>query len=62
MDACPPSVWQSNKYEDIYMKDCEAIKELVKGLREYFWFYNNERTSRVLMARQLLRSTSLISN
>lgn len=36
-------LWRTVKYEDIYIKDYESVKELVKGLREYFDFYNNER-------------------
>ena len=58
MDACPPSVWRGKgramdnimverlwrtvKYEDIYIKDYETVEDLKKGLRNYFWFYNNE--------------------
>ena len=36
-------LWRTVKYEDIYIKDYETVEELKKGLREYFWFYNNER-------------------
>ncbi len=59
MDACPPSVWRSKgramdnimverlwrtvKYEDIYIKDYETVEDLLAGLRDYFFFYNNER-------------------
>jgi putative transposase len=36
-------LWRTVKYEDIYTRDYESVEELVKGLREYFEFYNNER-------------------
>jgi len=36
-------LWRTVKYEDIYIKDYETVKDLKKGLRSYFWFYNNER-------------------
>ncbi|MBW1979521.1 MAG: transposase [Deltaproteobacteria bacterium] len=64
MDACPPSVWRGKgramdnimverlwrtlKYEDIYIRDYETVEELIRGLREYFWFYNNQRTHQSL--------------
>lgn len=36
-------LWRSLKYEDIYLKDYESIKEARKGIEKYFSFYNNER-------------------
>ncbi len=36
-------LWRTVKYEDIYIKDYETVDDLKKGLRHYFWFYNNER-------------------
>lgn len=36
-------LWRTVKYEDIYIKDYETLEDLITGLREYFWFYNNER-------------------
>ena len=36
-------LWRTVKYEDIYTRDYENVEELVKGLRTYFAFYNNER-------------------
>ena len=36
-------LWRTVKYEDIYTRDYESVEELVKGLRTYFEFYNNER-------------------
>lgn len=37
-------LWRSLKYEDIYLKDYETVGELIAGLREYFEYYNNERS------------------
>ena len=36
-------LWRSVKYEDIYIKDYEAVPELVSGLTAYFRFYDEER-------------------
>jgi len=36
-------LWRTVKYEDIYTRDYESVEDLVKGLRTYFEFYNNER-------------------
>jgi len=36
-------LWSTVKYEDIYIKDYETLEDLKKGLKNYFWFYNNER-------------------
>jgi len=36
-------LWRTVKYEDIYTRDYESVEDLVKGLRKYFAFYNNER-------------------
>jgi putative transposase len=36
-------LWRTLKYEDIYIRDYETVDKLIKGLRNYFWFYNNER-------------------
>jgi putative transposase len=36
-------LWRSVKYEDIYIKDYEAVPELESGLAAYFWFYDEER-------------------
>jgi putative transposase len=35
--------WRSLKYEDIYLKDYQSISELRDGLKNYFYFYNNQR-------------------
>jgi len=36
-------LWRTVKYEDIYTRDYESVEGLIRGLREYFEFYNNER-------------------
>ena len=36
-------LWRSLKYEDIYIKEYETVKQLYQGLEQYFDFYNNER-------------------
>jgi len=35
--------WKSVKYEDIYLKAYGSMKELKKGLTDYFQFYNEKR-------------------
>jgi putative transposase len=36
-------LWRSVKYEDIYIKDYERVRELESGLTAYFRFYDEER-------------------
>jgi len=36
-------LWRSVKYEDIYIRGYEAVRELSQGLVRYFRFYNQER-------------------
>ena len=36
-------LWRSLKYEDIYIKEYETVKQLYQGLEQYFDFYNNDR-------------------
>lgn len=36
-------LWRSLKYEDIYIRSYETMKELRSGLKRYFEFYNTER-------------------
>lgn len=36
-------LWRSLKYEDIYIKGYETVKDLLNGLAVYFDFFNNER-------------------
>lgn len=36
-------LWRSVKYEDIYLKGYQTMREAHAGLKDYFKFYNNER-------------------
>jgi putative transposase len=36
-------LWRTVKYEDIYIRGYETVAELLRGLRRYFAFYNQER-------------------
>jgi len=36
-------LWRSLKYEDIYLKRYETLKELKAGVDAYFNYYNTER-------------------
>lgn len=36
-------LWRSVKYEEVYLKEYESVKEAVTGLNSYFDFYNKER-------------------
>lgn len=36
-------LWRSLKYEDIYIKSYENMRELKEGIKKYFRFYNEER-------------------
>jgi putative transposase len=36
-------LWRSVKYEDVYLKNYEAVPALTSGLHDYFQFYNHER-------------------
>lgn len=41
-------LWRSVKYEKIYLHEFQNVKELVKELKQYFDFYNFERTHQSL--------------
>jgi putative transposase len=36
-------LWRSLKYEDIYVRAYESVKDVREGIGKYFNFYNNER-------------------
>lgn len=36
-------LWRSVKYEEVYLHDYGTVPEAMKGLRQYFEFYNRER-------------------
>ena len=41
-------LWRTVKYEDIYLKDYLDVGAVIAGLREYFRFYNHERSHQAL--------------
>ena len=36
-------LWRSVKYEEVYIKEYSSVAELVRELKVYFEFYNEER-------------------
>jgi putative transposase len=44
-------LWRSLKYEDIYLRDYESVKQAREGISRYFGFYNNERLHQSLAYR-----------
>jgi len=36
-------LWRSLKYEDIYLRDYQSVSEVILGIENYFYFYNNIR-------------------
>lgn len=36
-------LWRSVKYENVYLNDYETVKAVIKGIKQYFVFYNCER-------------------
>ena len=36
-------LWRSVKYEEVYLREYDGVKEAVRGLGTYFRFYNQER-------------------
>ena len=41
-------LWRSVKYEEVYIKSYETVNDCVRGLTDYFQFYNNERLHQAL--------------
>lgn len=41
-------LWRSVKYEEIYLHEYQNVKELIMALKQYFNFYNFERTHQSL--------------
>jgi putative transposase len=41
-------LWRSVKYEDVYLKRYETVRQLRAGLARYFGFYNQERRHQAL--------------
>lgn len=44
-------LWRSVKYEEVYLKEYTGVEELIKSLKVYFDFYNNERPHASLEGR-----------
>ena len=36
-------LWRSLKYEEVYLKDYQTVRDAIIGIGSYFKFYNNER-------------------
>ena len=36
-------LWRSVKYEEVYLKDYDSVREAIEGIGRYFRFYNRER-------------------
>jgi putative transposase len=36
-------LWRSVKYEEVYLKDYDSVRDAVQNLRAYFQFYNQDR-------------------
>ena len=36
-------LWRTVKYEEVYLKDYQTVREAYTGLEKYFQFYNTER-------------------
>jgi putative transposase len=41
-------LWRSVKYEEVYLKEYETVREAIQGLGAYFRFYNSERLHQAL--------------
>ena len=41
-------LWHSLKYENIYINAYETVAQLIRGVNEYFNFYNNQRLHQAL--------------
>jgi putative transposase len=41
-------LWRSVKYEEVYLKDYQSVPEAIRGLRDYFTFYNHHRLHQAL--------------
>ena len=41
-------LWRSVKYEEVYLKDYQSVKDVNEGLGQYFKFYNEGRPHQAL--------------
>lgn len=44
-------LWRSVKYEEIYLKEYESVRDTYRGIEKYFAFYNHERPHQSLKYR-----------
>jgi putative transposase len=44
-------LWRTVKYEEVYLKDYAAVWEAIRGLRDFFRYYNEERLHSALGGR-----------
>ena len=44
-------LWRTVKYEEVYLKAYESVREARKGIGEYFQFYNIQRPHQALNYR-----------
>jgi putative transposase len=44
-------LWRSVKYENVYLRDYQSVRECEAGLRDYFVFYNDRRRHQSLARR-----------
>ena len=44
-------LWRSLKYEEVYLKDYQTVRDAIIGIGSYFKFYNNERLHQSLNYR-----------
>ncbi len=41
-------LWRTVKYEEVYLKDYQTVKDAQSSLKQYFEFYNKERLHQAL--------------
>ena len=41
-------LWRSVKYEEVYLREYNTVREAQQGLGRYFGFYNHERLHQAL--------------
>ena len=41
-------LWRSVKYEEVYLREYNTVREARQGLQRYFGFYNDERLHQAL--------------
>jgi len=53
-------LWRSVKYEEIYTREYESVTELVQSLKQYFNFYNFERSHQALDGKTLFGTAAAL--